>query len=92
MLASLLFLLSCTGEPPPPTPSPTPVKKAGAPEPDEQGIVRFTMDEPGGEKGAPQGMAFLFTPGAKVESQTGPLSDGSSGFRFAVAEEGTSVV
>jgi hypothetical protein len=50
------------------------------------------MDEPGGEKGAPQGMAFLFTPGAKVESQTGPLSDGSTGFRFAVAEEGTSVV
>ena len=37
-------------------------------------------------------MAFLFTPGAKVESQTGPLSDGSTGFRFAVAEEGTSVV
>ena len=92
MLASLLALFSCTGEAPPPTPAPTPTKKAGAPAPDEQGAYHFLMDEPGGEKGAPMGMAFLFTPGAKVESQTGPLSDGSSGFRFALAEEGTSVV
>ncbi len=92
MLASLLVLFSCTGEAPPPTPVPTPTKKAGAPTADDQGVYRFLLDEPGGEKGAPLGMAFLFTPGAKVESQTGPLSDGSTGFRFALAEEGTSVV
>lgn len=59
---------------------------------DTDGAWRLALDELGGEKGAPRGMAFLFPPGAPVSAKAGELSDGSRGFTFSAPEEGNPVV
>ena len=59
---------------------------------DTDGAWRLALDEAGGEKGAPRGMAFLFPPGAPVSAKAGELSDGSRGFTFSAPEEGNPVV
>lgn len=91
-MLSLLALLACDTNTPKTTPvaGETPVVEEITA--DANGAYHLSLDQGGGSKGAPQGMAFLFPPGAAVEAKSGPLSDGSTGFRFAVPEEGTPVV
>lgn len=98
MMSLLLLILGCPGAtntepvaPPPSTTVETPPVEAGVVA-EADGSYHFSMDEGGGTKGAPKGMAFLFAPGSEVDAMSGALSDGSNGFRFGVATENTSVV
>lgn len=56
------------------------------------GDHEYDLDEPGGSKGAPKGLAYLAPPGSDAEIAATSLSDGSKGFRYSVPTEGTAVV
>jgi hypothetical protein len=91
----LSTLVACSGEAPPPAP----VEPAPAPPVEPAPAITATMetkvlslDAPGGLNGAPEGLNFILPDPKGAQATSGPLSDGSTGFKLTAKNPGDAVV